>query len=196
MIPYNFKRMKKIIGSFFLKIIGWKVHLEGDLENLDRCILVTAPHTSNWDFFVGVMTYWKLKKKLKVIIKDTHTKAFYGSLVKGVGAIGIDRSQKNNLIEFVADEFKKDSFSLVITPEGSRAYAKKWRLGFYHMALAAKVPIVFAAGDYKHKMVRIGYKISYEDLISRPLESVLDEIENYFKEINPKYPDQYNPKIY
>ncbi|AQX12597.1 glycerol acyltransferase [Elizabethkingia meningoseptica] len=188
--------MKKFIGSFFLKLLGWTVGLDGDLSNLDRCILVEAPHTSNWDYLLGIMVYWKYGKRLKVIIKDSHTKAFYGGIVKSIGAIGIDRSQKNDLINIVAREFDKEDFSLVITPEGSRSYAKKWKLGFYHMALQAKVPIVLASGDYKYKKIKIGYKISYEDLLSRSFESVMDEIENYFKTINAKYPENYNPKIY
>jgi hypothetical protein len=36
--------MKKLIGSTLLKLLGWKVQLDGDLKNLDRCILVEAPH--------------------------------------------------------------------------------------------------------------------------------------------------------
>ncbi|MCT3920574.1 glycerol acyltransferase [Elizabethkingia anophelis] len=188
--------MKKFIGSTLLKLLGWKVKLDGDLKNLDRCILVEAPHTSNWDYLLGIMVYWKYGKCLKVIIKDSHTKAFYGGIIKSIGAIGIDRSQKNDLINVIAREFEKDDFSLVITPEGSRSYAKKWKLGFYHMALQAKVPIVLASGDYKYKEIKIGHMISYEDLTTRSFESVMDEIENYFKDINAKYPENYNPKIY
>lgn len=140
------------------------------------------------------MVYWKYGKRLKVIIKDSHTKA-YGGIIKSIGAIGIDRSQKNDLINVIAREFEKDNFSLVITPEGS-APMQKWKLGFYHMALQAKVPIVLASGDYKYKEIKIGHMISYEDLTTRSFESVMDEIENYFKDINAKYPENYNPKIY
>lgn len=188
--------MKKIIANFLLNLLGWTVKVEGDLEDLDRCVLVVAPHTSNTDFILGVLTYWKLKKRLKVIIKDTHTKAFYGSLIKANGAIGIDRSKKGDLVAKVSDLFKKESFSLVITPEGSRSYAEKWRLGFYHMALEAKVPIVLVSGDYKHKLIKIGHTFSVEELQIRTLESVLEEIETYFKLVTPKHPKLYNPKIY
>lgn len=99
--------MKKFIGSTLLKLLGWKVKLDGDLKNLDRCILVEAPHTSNWDYLLGIMVYWKYGKRLKVIIKDSHTKAFYGGIIKSIGAIGIDRSQKNDLINVIAREFEK-----------------------------------------------------------------------------------------
>lgn len=179
-----------------LKLFGWKVVLEGDVNNLDRCILVVAPHTANDEYMLGNFAYWSLGKPLKVIIKDQHTKAWYGFLIKAMGGIGIDRSQKNDLVNFVVNEFKKDDFSLVITPEGTRSWVPKWRKGFYHMALAAKVPIVIAAGDFKDKIIYLGKKISVEELETRSYEDIMAEMEEYYKKITPKFPEKWNPKIY
>ena len=191
--------MKKIFAKLILRIIGWKVVLQGDVDNLDRCILVVAPHTHNSEYLLGNLAYWSLGKKLKIIIKDAHTKnPFYGWIVKGIGGIGIDRSQKNNLVQFVANEFKKDDFSLVITPEGTRSRVEKWRKGFYNMALAAKVPIVLAGGDYKRKTVNLGYKIPYEKLETLSFEEIMQEIQDFYikYDITPKIPENWNPKIY
>ncbi len=188
--------MKKLIGKFMLWIKGWKVVLQGDVDNLNRCILVVAPHTANEEYLLGNYAYWSLGKPLKVIIKDQHTKAWYGFIVKAIGGIGIDRSQKNDLVNFVANEFKKSDFSLVITPEGTRSWVPKWRKGFYYMALAAQVPLVLAAGDFKKKIVYLGKKISVEDLNTRSYESIMAELEEYYKGITPKYPEKWNPKIY
>ncbi|MDO5616604.1 MAG: 1-acyl-sn-glycerol-3-phosphate acyltransferase [Cruoricaptor ignavus] len=190
--------MKKLLGTLILKIIGWKVVLQGDVDNLDRCILAVAPHTHNAEYMLGNFAYWKLGKPLKIIIKDQHTKAWYGGLVKAIGGIGINRSQKNDLVNFVAKQFEKEDFSLVITPEGTRSWVPKWRKGFYHMALAAKVPIVIGAGDFKRKIVYLGYKIPYERIASEPYEDIMAEIENYFVkyDIQPKIPENWNPKIY
>lgn len=189
--------MKKLIGSLLLKILGWKVVLQGDVNNLDRCILVVAPHTHNMEYILGNLAYWQLGKKLKIIIKDSHTKAWYGSVVRGLGGIGIDRSQKNDLINFVANEFKKEDFSLVITPEGTRSWVPKWRKGFYHMALAAKVPIVLAAGDFKRNTVFLGYQIPYERLASASFTEIMEEIQDYYikNDIGPKIPANWNPNI-
>ncbi|MCD0477690.1 1-acyl-sn-glycerol-3-phosphate acyltransferase [Chryseobacterium sp. LC2016-29] len=189
--------MKKLIGSLLLKILGWKVVLQGDVNNLDRCILVVAPHTHNMEYILGNLAYWQLGKKLKIIIKDSHTKAWYGSVVRGLGGIGIDRSQKNDLINFVANEFKKEDFSLVITPEGTRSWVPKWRKGFYHMALAAKVPIVLAAGDFKRNTVYLGYQIPYERLETASFTEIMEEIQNYYikNDIGPKIPANWNPNI-
>ncbi|WP_089820424.1 1-acyl-sn-glycerol-3-phosphate acyltransferase [Kaistella treverensis] len=188
--------MKKLLAKLILKLVGWKVVLEGDVDNLDRCILVVAPHTSNGEYLLGNLAYWSMGKKLKVIIKDAHTKAWYGFIVKAIGGIGIDRSQKNDLVKFVVDLFKKEDFSLVITPEGTRSRVPKWRKGFYHMALAAKVPIVYAAGDFKEKIMYLGKKISVEELESRSYEEIMTDMEQYYKKITPKYPENWNPKIF
>lgn len=189
--------MKKLIGSLLLKILGWKVVLQGDVNNLNRCILVVAPHTDNMEYILGNLAYWKLGKKLKIIIKDAHTKAWYGAVVRGLGGIGIDRSQKNDLINFVANEFKKEDFSLVITPEGTRSWVPKWRKGFYHMALAAKVPIVLAAGDFKRNTVYLGYQIPYERLETASFTEIMEEIQDYYikNDIGPKIPANWNPNI-
>jgi len=189
--------MRKFLGKFFLKILGWKVVLQGNADTLNRCILVVAPHTHNMEYLLGNLSYWSLKKPLKIIIKDSHTKAWYGSLVRGLGGIGIDRSQKNDLVNFVANEFKKDDFSLVITPEGTRSWVPKWRKGFYHMALAAKVPIVLAAGDFKRNIIYLGYTISYERIASVSFSEIMAEIQNYYikNDIVPKIPANWNPNI-
>ena len=188
--------MKKWIGSFALWLMGWKIELQGDLKTLNRCVLVVAPHTTNWEFVLGILAYWKMEKPIKLIIKDAHTKAWYGWLVRKLGGIGIDRSQRNHLIELVTELFKKEDFSLVVTPEGTRSKVNKWRMGFYHMALSAQVPIVLGAGDFKKKMIYIGKTISLEDLQTLPQEQIMEEIQNFYKDITPKYPEQWNPKIY
>ncbi len=189
--------MKKLIGSLILKMLGWKVVLHGDHSNLDRCVLVVAPHTHNMEYILGNLSYWKLGKKLKIIIKDSHTKAWYGAAVKALGGVGIDRTQKNDLVNFVAKEFEKEDFSLVITPEGTRSWVPKWRKGFYHMAVAAKVPIVLAAGDFKRKIVYLGYQISVEKIETATYEEILKEISDYFikHDITPKIPANWNPDI-
>ena len=188
--------MKKLFGKLMLKLVGWKIVLEGNVDNLDRCILVVAPHTANEEYLLGNLAYWSLNKPLKVIIKDEHTKAWYGFIVKALGGIGIDRSQKNDLVKFVVNLFEKEDFSLVITPEGTRSWVPKWRKGFYNMALAAKVPIVLASGDFKEKIMYLGREISVEDLQTRTYEDIMTEMEEYYKKITPKYPEKWNPKLF
>lgn len=190
--------IKKLLGKLILKLVGWKIVLHGDVKNLERCILVVAPHTVNSEYLLGNLAYWALEKPLKVIIKDAHTKAWYGFLVKSLGGIGIDRSQKNDLVNFVKEKFDKEDFSLVITPEGTRSWVPKWRKGFYHMALAAKLPLVMASGAYNKKIMYMGYTIPYEKLKNSSFEEVMQEIQDYYikNDIQPKIAENWNPQIY
>ena len=114
-------------------------------------------------------------------------------MVRKLGGIGIDRSQHNHLIEFITQRFKEEDFSLVVTPEGTRSRVNKWRMGFYHIALSAQVPVVLGAGDFKKKTIYIGKTISLTDLQTRSQESIMQEIYDFYKDINPKYPEQWNP---
>ena len=84
----------------------------------------------------------------------------------------------------------------MITPEGTRSWVPKWKMGFYHMAMTAKVPIVLGAPDFRTKKIYLGKKISVEDLETRSFESIMDELEEYYKNFTPKYPEKWNPKIY
>ena len=53
--------MKKLFAKLILKIIGWKIVLQGDVDNLDRCILVVAPHTHNSEYLLGNLAYTSIK---------------------------------------------------------------------------------------------------------------------------------------
>jgi len=189
--------MKKLIGKLALKLLGWKIILHGDKDVLNRCVLVVAPHTHNMEYILGNFAYWALDKPLKIIIKNSHTKAWYGSVVKGLGGIGIDRSQKNDLVNFISKEFEKEDFSLVITPEGTRSWVPKWRKGFYHIAMQTKVPIVLAAGDFKRNLLYLGKTITYEEFSMMTYEEILKKISDYYLQydITPKIPENWNPDI-
>ena len=81
--------MKKIIATIVLKLMGWKIQMDGDVKNLDRCILAVAPHTANIEYVLGNLAYWKLGKPLRVIIKNAHTKAWYGFIIKAMEGLGL-----------------------------------------------------------------------------------------------------------
>ena len=189
--------MKKIIADLILKTLGWKYIIDGNPDTLNRCILVTVPHTHNMEYFLGNLAFLSMGKKLKIIIKDAHTKAWYGGAVKAIGGIGINREQRNNLVQYVAELFRKEDFALVITPEGTRSRVEKWKKGFYYMAMEAKLPICLAVGDFGTKTMLIGYTIPYETLEKITYEELLKMIQTYLEthNIRPAIPENWNPNI-
>lgn len=186
--------MKKQIGALFYKLMGWKFDFSIPLKEVDKCVLIAAPHTSNWDFFYTIFAFWYLKIPLNFFIKDAWTKPWYGFLIKKMGGIGIDRSQRHNMVDYGAEVLNsREHIYLLNTPEGSRSWAEKWKTGFYYIAQKAEVPILLAYCDYEKKMAGIGRVIHLE---GRSREDILQEIQDYYENVKGKYPENYNPKIF
>lgn len=186
--------MKRFIGWLFFKILGWKFDFSVPVHNIPKCVLVAAPHTTNWDFFYAIFAFWYLKIPMKFFIKDSYTKPWYGFLFRSMGAIGIDRSHRNNMVDYGAKVLtERKNMFLLNTPEGTRSRVEKWKTGFYYIAEKANVPIVLAYCDYQEKIAGIGRVV---ELKERTKNDVMLEIQNFYKDIKGKYPENYNPKIF
>lgn len=186
--------MKKIIGKWMMKLVGWKLDHHLDLSTIDKCVLVCAPHTSNWDFYYTIAAFWEMDIPMKLFIKDTWTKPWYGYFIRQLGGIGIDRTQNKHMVEYASGILKSaDRLYLINTPEGTRSYAEQWKTGFYYIAQAAQVPIVLGYCDYKEKRAGLSKIIPIEN---STLEEVLAEIEAFYANVTAKYPEKFNPKIY
>lgn len=186
--------MKKLLGKLMLSSIGWKLDNHIDLTKVDKCVLVCAPHTSNWDFYFTIAAFWQMDIPMKMFIKDAWTKPWYGYFIKQLGGIGIDRSQKHNMVDFATKILNNaDRLYLVNTPEGTRSYAEKWKTGFFHIAQSANVPIVLAYCDYQKKRAGISKIVQVEN---RTLDEILNEIEKFYQNVEAKHPELYNKKIY
>ncbi|UYW00436.1 1-acyl-sn-glycerol-3-phosphate acyltransferase [Flavobacterium agricola] len=186
--------MLRIIGKFLFFLGGWKIKNNLDLSRIDKCVLVCAPHTSNWDFYYTVIAFWQMGIPYKLFIKDAWTKPWYGYFIKKLGGIGVDRSQRNNMVDFAASLLKNNSkMYLLNTPEGTRGYAEKWKKGFYYIAQQAEVPILLAFCDYEKKEAGIKAEIT---IANKSLEEVFQEIEAHYQDVTAKYPELFNKKIY
>ncbi len=131
---------------------------------------------------------------MKFFIKDSYTKPFYGFIFKSLGAIGIDRSQRHNMVEYATALLQdRENLYMLNTPEGTRKKVDKWKTGFYYIAEKAEVPILLAYCDYIKKIAGIGKVI---DLKEKSKEEVLTEIQDFYQNIKGKYPENYNPKIF
>jgi len=142
--------MQKIAG-FILKMFGWKI-TSGMPSDLKKAVIISAPHTSYWDFVWGRFGYWYLGMHSKFYIKS---EAFFwplGPWLKYMGGIPVNRKSKTNLVDFTLKYFNEnESFFITITPEGTRSLVKHWKKGYYLLALKANVPIVLGYLDYEKK---------------------------------------------
>jgi 1-acyl-sn-glycerol-3-phosphate acyltransferase len=134
-------RMVRRIILWFYHWNGWK--LDGHLPDVPKFVIAGAPHTSNWDFvfFVGATAEEGIQPNF--MGKNSLFRWPLTNFMLDMGGIPVDRSKSANYVGQIAAEFAaRDELALVIAAEGTRSSKGEWRSGFYHIAMAAGVPIV------------------------------------------------------
>lgn len=160
------------VGQFGMRLLGgWQI--TGKLPEVPKAIIVIAPHTSNWDFFVGLFVMFKLRLKLSFLGKHSLFVFPINRLLRWVGGIPIKRNSSAGSVGQMIEAFKAHKeLVLVITPEGTRKKVKKWKTGFLHMAKEAKVPVIPVAMDYARRCVDILPALNIEGEVDEELKRV------------------------
>lgn len=178
--------MSRIVKAALLSLYrrrGWKA--EGIVPSPRRFIIIAAPHTSNWDFLyylgltqeLGIPAYFMAKKSL--------FRWPFGGFMRSMGGVEVDRASSHNYVQAMVDEFnRRDEFMLTIAPEGTRSRTKRWKTGFYQIALAAKVPLVVGLMDYGRKVGGLGPMIWPTGDFRADMEKVLA----VYKSCVPRHP--------
>ncbi len=184
--------MRKTLGSVILFLFGWKTVYPTEYR-IHKMLILAAPHTSNWDTLFALAAYWKEGLKPKFLIHNSYTKGLFGFFFKKLGAIGVDKKQSKNLVDYSVNLFEKSSeLLLIIAPEGTKYRTNKWRTGFFNIAKQAKVPLSLGLLDYSSKRAGIGGLLS----MTGNFEDDMAYIEKFYSKANPKYPERYNKNIY
>lgn len=173
------------LAENILKILRWQT-VKADLP--EKCIIVLAPHTSNWDFFYGLLYRSSLGIKAHFLIKDDWFRWPFGRFMKRVGGVAVNRSEHTNLTEEVVARFlENDSYYMAITPEGTRKPNENWKMGFYHIATQAQVPVALAFIDYRNRIVGIS---DIFNLSGNKEEDIL-QIKSAYSAEQARYPEKF-----
>ena len=177
--------MQKFIISF-LKLFGWNYELHVEIP--DKCILCVAPHTSNWDYIIGMLFYRSIGGKPNVLMKKEWFFFPFSYIFRSLGALPVDRKKRTSVSDQMVEVFNSRShFQLAISPEGTRKKNAQWKTGFYYIALNAGVPITLAYIDYSKK--EIGVKTIFYP--TGDLNRDMEEIKGYYKDVHAKYPEKF-----
>jgi len=140
---------------WLLRLFGWSVELVP--PPVQKCVVIFYPHTSNWDFVIGMVTRAAIWLPVRFAAKDTLFRWPFGGIFRWLGGIPVNRRERTGLTARLVREFaQRKRFYLAITPEGTRSRTDGWKSGFYHLALEAKVPLALAYIDYPHRRIGIG----------------------------------------
>lgn len=141
----------------FLRATGWQV--VGALPaDTPKCVLIAAPHTSNWDLPYTLMVAFVLRLDIYWMGKASLFRFPFGPVMRWLGGIAVDRSRNTNLVAASAAAIVAAAgpLQLVVPPEGTRGRTRLWKTGFYFIAQQAGVPIVLAFIDYEKKIGGLG----------------------------------------
>jgi 1-acyl-sn-glycerol-3-phosphate acyltransferase len=138
-----------------LRLSGWRVVLAEPVPM--HCVVVFYPHTSNWDFPIGLLAKWVIGIRFRWVGKDTLFSSPLRPLFVRWGGIPVNRRERTGFIGQMRAAFEHNAeFRLVIAPEGTRSQTTHWKSGFYHLARAAEVPLALAFIDYGCREIGIG----------------------------------------
>ena len=154
-----------------LKALGWSIEI--DWPRSRKYVLVVYPHTSNWDFLLGICAARAIGLDAHYIGKHTLFRKPYGWFFRALGGIPVDRRRAASLAQQLAERFDdSDSFILGLAPEGTRSKTDHWKSGFYYIAREAGVPIVMGFLDYGRKQVGLGGEFMPGDDIDAVYETI------------------------
>jgi len=177
----------KIFSIVFFKIFGWNKN--GDIGGIKKCVMIAAPHTSNWDLPMTLMLAFLFDLKVYWMGKKSIFRFPFGSIMKWLGGVPVDRSKSNNLVDDSIELFRKnENMILIVPPEGTRGRTKYWKTGFYYIAEGAGVPVLPGYVDYGRKIGGFGKLFNP----SGDIEADIDSIKKFYSGITGKHPDKYN----
>ena len=184
----------KSIARFIMKLHGWEMDTNVPPE-AQYCVMLAAPHTSNWDAYFMRLAFFVLGIPVRFTIKDYWTKFPFGLIVKPLGGLGINRRGNSkerggkSYVEQMIEFFQKNKrIAVVVTPEGTRDRNDKWKTGFYYTALGANVPITFGYLDYKLK------KAGVSSIVLHPTGNKEEDLKvmiDFYKTIHPLHPEKF-----
>lgn len=168
------------------KLFGWKI-IGSFPPDLRKFVIAVGPHTSNWDFVVGVAARSVLRlHRAKFLGKSQLFKPPYGWIFRALGGYPVDRSKSSDMVEQVAGAIRSsDHFMLALAPEGTRKKVTTLKTGFYFIAKSAGVPIIPAGFDFQRKAIVIGQPIYPSDFASD-----MKNIIAFFSGIKGRNPEQ------
>ena len=174
--------------GFILKLAGWRADIT--VPYRDKAVICVAPHTSNWDFIMGLLAYRSLGRKASFLMKEFWFFFPLKYLFFALGGIPVPEKSKTSLTVAIIEDFKRrKKLNLAVTPEGSRSAVENWRTGFLTIAYQAQVPIQLGVIDFKNKVV----SIHREFIPTGQNQNDLKEIRNYYSNFKEaaRYPEKF-----
>ena len=182
------RNLLQVLSIVVLRSLGWR--RSGQLPKIPKFVVIAGPHTSNWDFPIGLAIVFAFKMKMNWLGKDSLFRWPFGSFFKWLGGIPINRSKSGDIVAQMIKTFRENAkMIMVVAPEGTRKKVKYWKTGFYRIAQGADVPIVMGFIDYVRKLGGFGPAL----MPCGDIESDIEKIRAFYDNVTGKIPDKSTP---
>ncbi len=176
----------RVIARTAMRLTGWRI--EGTFPNIPQFVVIVAPHTSNWDFLVGVMVMFAIGFRVTFLGKHTLFRGPLLPVMRWLGGVPVNRSSAHNVVQQTVGYFgARKQLLLAMSPEGTRRKLPAWHTGFWYVAKGAGVPIVPAAFDYPAKKILIFPPVAPSD----DLDGDVARLRTFFDARMARHPEQY-----
>ena len=180
----------KLLGKVILVVLGWKV--KGAFPDTPKFLIVAAPHTSNWDAFIGLAAALRLNLDVNFFAKHGAFRPPLGWILRALGGVPVNREVPRGLVGDAIRAFEeRDTFVLGIAPEGTRKKLDRWKTGFHRIGRGANVPAVLVALDFGRKTIGPIATIDLTD----DLDHDLSVISRHFEGIQGRNPELFTPPV-
>lgn len=175
------------LARLALRLTGWRI--VGGVPAAPKYVLIAAPHTSNWDFPVGLMVCFALRLKVYWMGKSSLFPPVLGSVMRWLGGIPVNREKAGNLVQVTVDAYRRNERLIVaVPPEGTRSRVRQWKTGFYYIAQGAGVPIALGYMDFRKK--EAGLSRMFEP--TGDIAADMVEIQAFYAGITGKNPGKFD----
>jgi 1-acyl-sn-glycerol-3-phosphate acyltransferase len=173
------------LSRWLLELAGWRVR--GGPPALDKYVVVFYPHTSNWDFVLGILAAWALGLHADFLAKNSLFHAPFGWFFRALGGHPVHRGERENVVSEVAQFVEsRERVVLALAPEGTRKWTDHWKSGFYYIALEAKVPVVLGYLDASTRTLGLGPVVQ----LTGDREQDLEVIRKFYEDKRGLRPEQ------
>lgn len=160
-------------GGILLRLLGWQCF--GKHPGVKKCVIVCAPHRSNWDALFTLLASFALGIPAVFMMKDTMFTGLRGRFLYWLGGIPVNRRARTSAVDQVVQMFNEsEHMYLVITPEGTRSDVQYWKSGFYWIAAGAGADILLGIINYKRKTIGVGSPIKVTGDIDADFAKIRD----------------------
>lgn len=171
-----------------LHLFGWRLVMT--VPHIDRAVIVFYPHTSNWDFVVGLLARFGLGVPVTWAGKDNLFRGPFRALWRTLGGIPVNRREHTGFVAQMVEAFaQRPQMLLAIAPEGTRQRTPHWKSGAYRVALAAKVPMGLSFIDFARREVGVGGLIE----LSGDVDVDFAALRAFYSDKTGRHPSQASP---